>query len=160
MAKKKVKKTRRYPRVQKVIEGTSRTKQAMKRECDINHIMKVYKNHGVLTHVNNRQANYGDFSNVPDYLEAQQLIINAQEQFSLLPSMIRERFDNDPAMLLAFLNNEENIEEAISLGILEDPNANIDELDLADLSDDLKVKNEKKPKKVKKKDSVEPNKSE
>lgn len=67
-----------------------------------------------------RPALYGDFSTLPDdYMAAMQLISNASESFSSLPSAVRDRFGNDPAALLAFVADASNRDEAISLGLIE-----------------------------------------
>ena len=46
------------------------------------------------------------------------MLSNARESFAMLPSSIRKRFDNDPGLLLAFLDDENNREEAFSLGLI------------------------------------------
>jgi phage internal scaffolding protein len=38
-----------------------------------------------------------------------------------LPAQIRSRFDNDPAKLIDFLENEQNHDEAIKLGLVNPP---------------------------------------
>ena len=35
-----------------------------------------------------------------------------------LPAQIRSRFENDPAKLIDFLDNSENLDEAIKLGLV------------------------------------------
>lgn len=58
-------------------------------------------------------AEYGDFTT------AQNRIAEASNAFSRLPGRIRERFNNSPAMLLAFLADERNRDEAVKLGLIE-----------------------------------------
>lgn len=95
----------------------SRTKQSFKDECDINKIMRRYVVHGVLPQ-GVGVAKYGDFSEAGTYLEAQNIIIKARAQFSSLPSKVRERFRNDPAEFLKFVQDKGNAEEAQQLGLL------------------------------------------
>lgn len=102
------------------ILGESRTKQSFRDECDINRIMARYQNTGVLEFVQKREARYADVSAV-DYQEACNLVAGAQSMFHELPSALRARFDNDPAQLLAFLDNPSNLQEAIELGIVNPP---------------------------------------
>lgn len=102
-----------------ILEPGSRTKKAMKDECDVNKIMKKYKTTGLITHVNQTKAQWGDFSDASDYQQALNSLINAQESFERLPAVVRKRFDNDPGKLLAFLDDESNNEEAIKLGLKE-----------------------------------------
>lgn len=67
-----------------------------------------------------KPAFYGDFTALPDdYIAALQLIRNASESFSSLPSAVRDRFGNDPAALLAFIADANNRDEAISLGLVD-----------------------------------------
>lgn len=94
-----------------------RTKQSFKEECDINNIMRKYLQ-GAPIPANVRVGRYGDFSTGVDYLEAQAVILMAREQFGALPSKVRERFNNDPAMMLDFVGNPANIDEARKLGLL------------------------------------------
>lgn len=96
-------------------------KQAFKDECDINTIMSKYQNTGLLEHVQSIQGSYGDFTSVQDYQLSLNQVIAAQDAFDQLPARIRERFLNDPAHLMSFLSDPENREEAIKLGLVENP---------------------------------------
>jgi len=94
-----------------------RTKQSFRDECDINLIMAKYQKTGALSHVNNYGANYG-FATSIDFTEAMQLIRTAQEMFDGLPSSIRTRFDNDPAVFLEFVQDADNTKEMQTLGLI------------------------------------------
>lgn len=107
-------------RVQLVCDDPSLTHQSFKAECDIRNIMKKYKKTGVLTHVTSMNAQYLDASVVPDYQEALNLIISAQDTFDSLPSELRKRFNNDPAEFLSFTSNSDNRLEMAKLGLLND----------------------------------------
>lgn len=109
---------RRRPRVQTPVDGESMTKQAFKEECDINNIVRRYNEGGAITHINSRQPIYGDFSMEMDYQESLNRVHRAQEAFDALPANIRERFDNDPAQAVSFLQNPSNADEARKLGLL------------------------------------------
>ena len=105
-------------------ETPSLTQQQFKEECDINNIIARYETTGLLTdplHPGTRIPQFGDFSNVPDYLHAQTIIARTREAFEALPSKIRDRFDNDPAQMLEFLQDESNREEAVKLGFIDKP---------------------------------------
>jgi phage internal scaffolding protein len=99
--------------------GESKTQQHFKNEVNINQIMKRYQN-GQIPEFHS--AKYGDFSNVPDYQSALNLVIEANEKFLEMPSSIRNKFNNNPALLINFLNNPENEEEARKLGLLKEIN--------------------------------------
>lgn len=101
---------------------TSETSQEFVEECDINVIMRRYQRTGQLPNLN-LGASYGDVSDVPDYMEALNVVIQAQHDFAELPSRLRERFNNDPGQLLAFLADTANRDEAIKLGLVNAPPA-------------------------------------
>ena len=63
-----------------------------------------------------------------DYAESQQIVIDANNAFANLPSRLRDRFANDPSKLLDFLSRKENLDEAISLGLVDrrDESSNAD----------------------------------
>lgn len=92
------------------------TEQSHKQGCEINNILAKYHKTGVLEHVNKHQAQYGDATSL-DFQNAMQTVINAQTMFDDLPSKLRNRFQNDPAQFLDFVQNEENIDEMIKLGL-------------------------------------------
>lgn len=95
----------------------SLTKQAFKDECDINNILKKYKNTGLLTHVQAARSRYADFTAVSDYQSALNAVLEAQDAFQDLPANIRERFNNDPMSFVSFIDNPANDEQAIQLGL-------------------------------------------
>lgn len=102
----------------------TRTQQHFKNEANINSIMRRYKTTGTLVDpLAPRRGNpmYGDFSQVSDFQSAQNALIEAENAFMSLPSEIRRRFQNNPAEFLKFLENPENREEAIKLGLIEKP---------------------------------------
>nr|QJB18997.1 MAG: internal scaffolding protein [Microvirus sp.] len=94
------------------------TKQADLRDCDINLIMKRYEKTGVLPDLIVKDGRYGDFSEVPDYQEACNIVKMADEQFAALDVTIRNRFANDPANFLAFVTDPKNIDEVEKMGLL------------------------------------------
>lgn len=53
-----------------------------------------------------------------DFMAANNRIVDGRRAFSQLPSRIRARFQNDPYQLLRFLDDPQNKEEAIKLGLL------------------------------------------
>lgn len=97
------------------------TKQEFKDECDINTIMGKYVVTGQLPFDGTSPGQYGDYTNVPDLLEAQLIVKQSAEDFEALPSAVRERFANDPVRLMRFLSDESNREEAIKLGLIVPP---------------------------------------
>lgn len=64
---------------------------------------------------------YGDFTSVGDYQQMLNTMVDANYRFSSLDPAIQQRFNNDPALFLAFMSDESNIEEAIRLGLASKP---------------------------------------
>lgn len=85
-------------------------------QTEIKNILKKYQHTGQLP-INQNKALYDDFSEVVSYQEAQNLIINAEEQFSNLTAPVRKRFGNDPENFLQFCNDPDNADELIKLGL-------------------------------------------
>jgi len=90
------------------LDAPDMAEQSHKDSCDIHQIMKKYKKAGVLTHVNQFQGTYGDFSGAPEYKEAQDIIANAASMFETVPAHIRTDMDNDAQTFINFMQNPEN----------------------------------------------------
>lgn len=93
------------------------TKESLDVETDMNKIIEKAQR-GVPVNVSTREPFYGDVSQIPDYQGAMNVIIKVEKDFNSLSSKIRERFDNDPQKMLAFLMDPKNEDEARSLGML------------------------------------------
>lgn len=106
-----------WPRVYARECGPSLTKQSSRDECNINLIMAKYAKTGVLEHLNEHKGDYGDFADAGTFLESQIIIQEASEMFQSIPSEIRKEFDNDPAKFLDFVQNPENLEEMVEMGL-------------------------------------------
>lgn len=92
--------------------------QSSKDECDINNIMRHYeKTRQVPPHLIREDGHYGDFTDIPSYQDSLNQVMRAKEQFDLLGSRIRERFDNDPQKFLDFVSKPENGAEMAKLGL-------------------------------------------
>lgn len=104
---------------QKTFNKKSRTRQSEAEACDINSIMGKYRTTGFTKKVTLNTPVYGDFSNALDYMEAKNALIAADEIFMSLPARVRSRVNNDPAQLIAFVEDPENHDELVSLGLVE-----------------------------------------
>lgn len=93
------------------------TEQNVKAQCDVNNIIKRYDRSGVLTHITNIEAKFGDMTGA-DFQAMQNQVATARSMFSSLPAEIRNRFDNEPSKLLEFMEHEENRDEAIKMGLI------------------------------------------
>nr|QJB19887.1 MAG: internal scaffolding protein [Microvirus sp.] len=99
----------------------SRTSQSEKDQTDINKIMKKYHQTGLLPQFRQKVGTYGDFSQAKTYQQSLDAILTAQAEFMTLPSELRKKFNNDPGELLQFIQNPENTEEGIKLGLFNPP---------------------------------------
>lgn len=104
----------------KTVRHPSMTKQAFAEACDINNILREYSVTGMVSHLapNAAEGRYEDMPESVDYQEAMNVVLAAQETFATLPSKLRERFENDPAQFLEFVNDPANRAEAKELGLL------------------------------------------
>lgn len=98
--------------------GPGLTQQSFADEVDINKIVAKLDKTGMIAHLNAAQPFYGDVSGLISFQDAQNIVARGEELFMSLTADIRERFLNDPARLIAFLNDEANRDEAVKLGIV------------------------------------------
>lgn len=97
-------------------------------ESNINNIMAKYNETGIIGNplkISNRKPIFGDFSSIPSFQEANQMIIDTNNAFATLPSDIREKFGNDPNIMLHWLNDPKNNDDAIRLGLVSNPNKEV-----------------------------------
>lgn len=99
-------------------EDASLAQQQFKDETDINNILRQFNVTGQLPNAP-VSPRYGDFTGISDFKTALDRINATYEEFESLPAELRARFDNDPAALIDFLDNEENRLEAEKLGLVE-----------------------------------------
>ena len=98
-------------------EDATLTQQHFKDECDINNILRQFNITGLLPE-SALSPRYGDFTGISDYHSALNQVIAAEDEFMRLPADLRARFANDPAQLIEFLENSDNKDEAIKLGLV------------------------------------------
>lgn len=85
-----------------------RTKQAFKDECDVNKILYQAQKTGAISHLNRFGGEYGDFSDIPDLLEAHKRLERAEYIFDSLPSEVKREFNQSPAEFFTFANDPDN----------------------------------------------------
>lgn len=100
-------------------ENSRWTKQSFRDECDINNVMGRYMSTGEMPVINQQAPQYLDVSGL-DYQHAMEFVAGAQSLFNEMPSDIRNRFGNDPALFLDFCNDEKNRPEMAEMGLLSD----------------------------------------
>lgn len=106
-------------KIEKVFTDKTRTQQNYKEDSDVNNVMKRFNRTGVLTTgmQGNRQPMFGNFTSM-DFQSMMNTLVDAQQAFAMLPSRIRGRFKNDPYQVVRFVENPDNYDEAVRLGLL------------------------------------------
>lgn len=107
-------------RVRTINHEPSKSDQTQKDSTDVNLLMKKY---------NNKMANvpspalgkYADVSAVPQFQDALNQVIEAQNSFDSLPALVRKKFQNSPEEMIHFLSDPSNNEEAQKLGLKTKP---------------------------------------
>lgn len=94
------------------------TDQSFIDEADVNLIMARALKTGTIPSYADRQPFYGDFTDMPSYMEMRNILIDADNAFMSLPSAIRARFENDPAKFIDFANDEKNKDQLREWGML------------------------------------------
>lgn len=94
--------------------------QSMRDETNINTIVRNFGLTGQLPE-NVRVPVSGDFVDVVDYQTSLNAVIAADREFMALPSALRKRFNHDPQMLMEFVADANNRDEAIKLGLIPKP---------------------------------------
>lgn len=95
----------------------SKAIQSAEEESNINTIVRRF---GISGELPNQVAMpvSGDFTNIPDFHTAMNLVRQAQEEFVRVPAEIRARFNNDPGRFMDFFDDPANYDEALKLGLV------------------------------------------
>lgn len=86
-------------------------------ECDVNNIVAKYKRDGVIHHVTKARERFGDFSQYAGLADTYAPVLQANSAFELLPAELRSKFDNSVEGFLRFIDDPDNFQECVSLGI-------------------------------------------
>lgn len=100
----------------------SMTQQQFRDEADINYIISMYDSTGVMPtyHGDGQPAQpmFGDFAELPDNAQdVYNQMLAAKADFDSLPLDVRKRFDYDPAAFLAFVDDPNNLDELVAMGL-------------------------------------------
>ena len=109
-------------RVQIKCDDPPLTVQGFKDQCDLRKLMQRFGRVAdfaeyVKSQNLARSGRFGDFSSVPDYRVALDMIREADAKFTALPAIVRERFRDDPATFLDFCSDPKNLDEMRKLGL-------------------------------------------
>lgn len=101
-----------------VFKDKSLARQEFKEDADINTIVERFGLTHELPELPVSVPLSGDYTEVVnDYRTALDMVIGAQKAFMELPAGTRARFGNDPQLLMEFVQNKDNLEEARKLGL-------------------------------------------
>ena len=97
----------------------SMTQQQFREEVDINTIVERVRRSGVMPPMTKQPY----FLAMPSqsFQEMQNFLIDARTTFAALPSRVRDRFNNDPYQLVRFVEDSNNRDEAVKLGLIQPP---------------------------------------
>lgn len=105
-------------------EDPSLCQQSMAPETDVNVLISRWKKQGIFEDkiqeiAQNGGGVYGDFSapRFKDLTAAHQVVTEAREKFLQMPPELREKFENDPAKLVSYLNDPKNLAQSYELGL-------------------------------------------
>jgi len=116
-------KNRFAPPVSKGLDTGNETlvQQQFKDQADINQVITRFKRTGQLHSTpgvlgQKREPSFGIYS-YNDYQDAYLNMQKIRQDFLALPPKLRQRFDNNPANVVAFVDDPNNHKEAVKLGL-------------------------------------------
>lgn len=93
-----------------------KTEQKFKDECDINWLVNKYDPRTLAEMRSKTEGQYG-FVDSQSFQDAMYIVAKADQMFDQVPSQIRKRFENNPAQFLEFVQNPDNAEELVKMGL-------------------------------------------
>lgn len=96
------------------------TEQSHKKEVNINNIIQ---RHGIdliqkTAHLASTEFQFDDIAG-NDFTEAMLKVTKAQQTFDSMPSEVRKKFDNSPAQFMDFVQDPENQNALVEMGLAE-----------------------------------------
>ena len=116
------------PEVSRGLTATlpSMTCQQFAGEADVNYLIDRYKRTGSyydpMSAVNGappRIPTFADISDLSDMQTSLETVFRAQEIFAALPAVLRERWNNNPAELVAYASDPAHEAELVKCGVLQ-----------------------------------------
>lgn len=125
--------------------GEKLTQQQFGESANINTIMQRHLKGGPLQGPGlntGATMKYGYLSG-ETYHEMLVKVQNAQGAFASLPSRIRKRFANNPENLFSFMQDENNLQEAIDLGLLKKEDVSPEKIQQIDLAREADIEDKR-----------------
>lgn len=101
---------------QTVNEDPSKTIQSDASRADIKHILKRFRETGIVENLNVTEATFADVSELGDFADVMTVARNAETAFMRLPSKVREIFNHDVANWLDTAHDEEKRASLVAAG--------------------------------------------
>lgn len=98
--------------------GPSLTQKQFGKQANINTIMRNYQNTGIYGYVTRMSPNYQPEGSTVDRHQLQNTIAAAKSNWEKIPTDVRAKFNNNLQNALNFIENPENREESIKLGLI------------------------------------------
>lgn len=83
--------------------------------CDLEHLISLHVQSGQSFTL--PESELVDFTQMPDYQTALNTVIKIDEYFSHLPVSVKQAYDNNPALLMAALDDPSQRDRLIQLGV-------------------------------------------
>lgn len=99
------------------LADVSLTQQHFAQECDINYILRNNALVAPLTPEQYASQRFEDLGDSIDYHTAKNYLFEANNAFMSLDASVRARFDNDPGKFLDFVQDGNNRDELIKMGL-------------------------------------------
>jgi phage internal scaffolding protein len=103
----------------KYVNGPGAAEQHHAEATNINNIIKSFQKTGALEHQTKHEARYGEMTG-NDFHEAMNIVSSARSMFEELPSKVRNLVDNDPGKFYDYVQNPENKDSLIELGLADE----------------------------------------
>lgn len=108
--------------VRKYCEGQGRTHQEMAEQCDVNRIVRRWREKGQSPHLQKGTPMYGDFSGASGLQDAIEQVEGAKKIFGELPALVREAAGNSPVQFLEMVADPEGLDILSEAGLqVDDP---------------------------------------
>lgn len=102
--------------------GPSRTSQSEEAGANINNMVRRHNlKVNELTHVATTLGEFRDISDLPDLQTAMNIVADANSAFQELPGEVRHLMDHNVGNFLPFIDDPENLDQCIELGLLPAP---------------------------------------
>lgn len=106
---------------QTIPTGKSMTDQSQKDKCDVNKIMAHALKTGEIPHLRESEGRFVDVSETQSFHDAMNIVAQTNSLFAEYPAELRKDFNNDPAQFLEFINNPDNYNEMVDMGLIPAP---------------------------------------